>query len=169
MLWMCDWDVTKHTIPTDNTEEVDNIKKESVDLSSGVTMKALWSVPYPPTRKQNDKELPPLIFLHGSFHGAWCWAKKFFPYFTSLGYHVAAVNWRGTGGTFAGEGVKKVKMDKHVQDLSAFLEEFVPKLAPSSTKKELKPIYSHKPLLWWFIHYEIWNIWKNTRRRVWTI
>ena len=94
---------------------------------------------------------------------------KVFPLFTSLGYHFAAVNWHGTGGTFAGGGVKKVKMDEHVQDLSAFLEEFVPKLASSSTKKELKPIYSHKPLLWWLIHYEIWNIWKNTRRRVWTI
>ncbi|CAB9518382.1 Alpha beta hydrolase [Seminavis robusta] len=117
-------------------EEVTFLQEEQVDLSSGVSMKVLWSN----SSKANNKkgpQLPPLIFLHGSFHGAWCWSERFFPYFVSLGYHVAALNWRGTGGTFAGEGVKKVKMEEHVQDLKAFLEEFVPSKLQST---ELKPI-----------------------------
>lgn len=66
---------------------------------------------------------PTLLFLHGSFHGAWCWSENFFPYFTELGYPVAALSWRGTGGTFAGEGVKKVKLGEHVEDLESLLDQ----------------------------------------------
>lgn len=40
------------------------------------------------------------------------------PYFTSHGYSCYALSLRGTGGTFAGEGVKKVKIDEHVQDIT---------------------------------------------------
>ena len=69
---------------------------------------------------------PVLLFLHGSFHGAWCWAEHYLPYFTSdeQGYAAAvAVSWRGTGGTPAGEGVKKVKLLEHVDDLTCLLED----------------------------------------------
>jgi pimeloyl-ACP methyl ester carboxylesterase len=93
-------------------------REHQVDLSTGVSMQVLSSLP---TKPQGD--MPPLLFLHGSFHGAWCWAEEFFPYFTNLGYPVVALSWRGTGGTFAGEGVKKVKIEEHVADLEAFLEE----------------------------------------------
>lgn len=96
-----------------------NIKENQVDLSSGVSMKVEWAKPANPQQ-------PPLIFLHGSFHGGWCWTERFFSYFLDKGYPVAALNWRGTGGTFAGEGVKKVKIEEHVQDLKALLEDFVP-------------------------------------------
>ena len=44
------------------------------------------------------------------------------PYLKSKGYPVAALSWRGTGGTFAGEGVKKVKIMEHVQDLADVLD-----------------------------------------------
>jgi hypothetical protein len=39
-----------------------------------------------------------------------------------MGYPVVAFSWRGTSGTFPGEGVKKVKLAEHVQDLQGFLE-----------------------------------------------
>jgi len=61
---------------------------------------------------------PPLLFLHGSFHSSWCWAEHYMPYFASHGYSCYALSLRGTGGTFAGEGVKKVKIDQHVQDIT---------------------------------------------------
>ena len=54
---------------------------------------------------------------------AGCWAENFFPYFTELGYPVVAISWRGTGGTFAGEGVKKVKITEHVEDLESLLDQ----------------------------------------------
>jgi len=80
-------------------------------------MQVLSSVPKHTTTK------PTLLFLHGSFHGAWCWAENFFPYFTERGYPVVALSWRGTGGTFAGEGVKKVKITEHVEDLESLLDQ----------------------------------------------
>jgi pimeloyl-ACP methyl ester carboxylesterase len=70
--------------------------------------------------------------------------EQFFPYFSNLGYPVAALNWRGTGGTFAGDGVTKVKMEEHVADLKAFLDEFVtPKLLPVTQQSKSQP----KPIL----------------------
>lgn len=43
------------------------------------------------------------------------------PYFASRGYPTAALSLRGTGGTYAGDGVTKVKIDEHVEDLEAFV------------------------------------------------
>ena len=68
-----------------------------------------------------QKILPPLLFIHGSFHASWCWAEHFMPYFASLGYPCYALSLRGTGGTFAGEGIKKVKIQDHVRDLTDFI------------------------------------------------
>lgn len=64
---------------------------------------------------------PPLLFIHGSFHASWCWADHYMSYFASLGYPCYALSLRGTGGTFAGEGVKKVKIQEHVGDLTDFI------------------------------------------------
>jgi hypothetical protein len=27
----------------------------------------------------------PLLFVHGAWHGAWCWEEKFLPYFADRG------------------------------------------------------------------------------------
>ena len=43
------------------------------------------------------------------------------PYFASCGYPCYAISLRGTGGTFAGEGVKKVRIEQHVQDITDFI------------------------------------------------
>jgi len=44
------------------------------------------------------------------------------PYLSSCGYPCYAISLRGTGGTFAGEGVKKVKIEQHVQDITDFIK-----------------------------------------------
>lgn len=108
------------------------IQDEQIELSSGASMKVQWHIP--PKTLKTAAPRPPLIFLHGSFHGSWCWTEHFFPFFAYLGYPVAAVNWRGTGGTYAGEGVKKVQIEQHVKDLKAFLGEFAPKLSSNGMK-----------------------------------
>jgi len=64
----------------------------------------------------------PLVFIHGSFHASWCWAEHYFIHFASLGYPCYALSLRGTGGTFAGEGISKVKIDDHVEDIRAFIK-----------------------------------------------
>lgn len=119
------------------------IQDEQIELSSGVSMQVLSCQSSSSSKSNNQKKLTPLIFLHGSFHAAWCWAEHYLPYFATLGYPAAALSWRGTGGTFAGEGVKKVKIEEHVSDLHAFLNEFVPQwMEKSDSKNKLinKPV-----------------------------
>lgn len=39
----------------------------------------------------------PLLFVHGAWHGAWCWDEYFLPYFAERGYEVHALSLRGHG------------------------------------------------------------------------
>lgn len=40
---------------------------------------------------------PPLLFVHGSYCGAWIWERYFLPYFAKEGYSGAAISLRGHG------------------------------------------------------------------------
>lgn len=117
----------KSKIMEESTDLKNDIREEQFDLSTGVSMQALYCLPArqrQQTKKNGNK--PVLLFLHGSFHAAWCWREHYFDYFVNRGYPVVALSWRGTGGTFAGKGVKKVKIQQHVADLNAFLDQVVP-------------------------------------------
>jgi pimeloyl-ACP methyl ester carboxylesterase len=114
------------------------IKEQQILLENGVSAQVLSALP----RKTTSKKKPPLVFLHGSFHGAWCWTEKMFPYFVSLGYPVVAFSWRGTGGTPAGEGVKKVKVAEHCEDLDGFLKQ-IPSLLGKGYEKTKPVLLSH--------------------------
>jgi pimeloyl-ACP methyl ester carboxylesterase len=113
------------------------IREEQFDLSTGVSMQALYSFPVRP-KTSGDKKRPVLLFLHGSFHAAWCWSEHYLDYFVNKGYPVVALSWRGTGGTFAGNGVTKVKIQQHVADLKAFLDEALPSIMDKNNK--VKPV-----------------------------
>lgn len=71
--------------------------------------------------KATKGKKPTLVFIHGSFHSAWCWAVHYMPYFSSKGYDCKAISLRGTQGTFAGEGVTKVPIMNHVDDIKSYL------------------------------------------------
>lgn len=42
---------------------------------------------------------PPLLFVHGAYTGAWCWAEHFMPYFAALGHSCHALSLSGHGGS----------------------------------------------------------------------
>ncbi len=48
-------------------------------------------------RPMNAKTAPPLLFVHGAWHGAWCWDEYFLPYFAQRGHHAHALSLRGHG------------------------------------------------------------------------
>lgn len=102
-----------------------NVQETQIELDTGMSMQVLSAQPSKRTG------LPPLIFVHGSFHAAWCWTEHYFDYFVQQGYPVAALSLRGTGGTFAGEGVKKVLVEEHVSDLKSALPQIVDSIAPN--------------------------------------
>jgi pimeloyl-ACP methyl ester carboxylesterase len=92
------------------------MKDERITLPNGIQAQVLSCIP----KQKTDK--PPIIFLHGSFHGAWCWQENYMPYFAKNGFPCAAFSWRGTGGTPAGEGIKKMKILEHCEDLQGLLD-----------------------------------------------
>lgn len=116
------------------TDSPVNVEETQIHLDTGIDAQVFIGRP---SSQAKRTKLPPLVFIHGSFHAGWCWTERFFPYFTNLGYTVAALSLRGTGGTHAGEGVTKVKIDEHAQDVKSFLQQ-IPDLIGS--KKEPKPI-----------------------------
>lgn len=46
-------------------------------------------------RKDKDIECPPLVFVHGSYHAAWCWAEHWLPFFSASGYDCYAISLLG--------------------------------------------------------------------------
>jgi pimeloyl-ACP methyl ester carboxylesterase len=48
----------------------------------------------------------PILFVHGLFHGAWCWAEHFLGYFVDSDFRAAAVSLRGHGSSPAGSGAR---------------------------------------------------------------
>ena len=121
-----------------------NMQTKQIVLSSG-TMAEIMQCQT--SSQSNQSKQPPLVFIHGSFHASWCWKEHFFPYFASYGYNSYALSSQGTGGTFAGEGVTKVKVQDHVNDLKAFLKYVSTEeeeLHSSSSTKLLSPtVISH--------------------------
>ncbi|PNH09319.1 hypothetical protein TSOC_004065 [Tetrabaena socialis] len=66
---------------------------------------------------------PPLLFVHGSYHAAWCWQENFMPYFASRGYDTYAVSLRAQGGSDPappGQGVAGT-LDVHAADLASLV------------------------------------------------
>lgn len=39
----------------------------------------------------------PVLFIHGAWHGAWCWEETFMPYLAERGHNVYALSLRGHG------------------------------------------------------------------------
>jgi pimeloyl-ACP methyl ester carboxylesterase len=68
---------------------------------------------YPP----NGTQPTPLLFIHGSLHGAWCWDVHFLDYFAQNGYAAHAVNLRGHGNSEGGEALRWTRIADYVQDV----------------------------------------------------
>jgi pimeloyl-ACP methyl ester carboxylesterase len=64
----------------------------------------------------NDK-IPPLLFIHGAYHGAWCWEKYFLPYFSSRGFSSYALSLRGHGKSQGYEQLHTSSLTDYVEDI----------------------------------------------------
>jgi pimeloyl-ACP methyl ester carboxylesterase len=68
-------------------------------VPGGVQLEVLHAAPASPSQR------PPLCFVHGSYHAAWCWAEHFLPYFAARGYDAYALSLRGQARTRRGLAV----------------------------------------------------------------
>src|SRR5579863_3454074 len=61
---------------------------------------------------------PPLVFVHGAWHGAWCWEDRFLDYFADLGFACYALNLRGHGASKGAKDVRFCRVRHFVEDLT---------------------------------------------------
>lgn len=69
-----------------------------------------------------SSERPPIVLLHGAWHGAWCWQPNFLPYFASKGWTTHAISLRGHGLSEGREKLQWTSIDDYFNDLAAFVD-----------------------------------------------
>lgn len=60
----------------------------------------------------------PLLFVHGAWHGAWCWDVHFLDYFVQHGFEVHAVNLRGHGNSEGRDKLRWTRVADYVADVA---------------------------------------------------
>jgi pimeloyl-ACP methyl ester carboxylesterase len=60
----------------------------------------------------------PLLFVHGMWHAAWCWAEHFLPYLARQGYTCQALSLRGHGGSEGRERLRWTSLADYVADVA---------------------------------------------------
>ena len=63
-------------------------------------------------------EATPLLFVHGAWHGAWCWEEHFLGWFAERGFRVAALDLRGHGASPARGRFKTRRLRHYVADVA---------------------------------------------------
>lgn len=61
----------------------------------------------------------PLLFVHGAWHGAWCWDVHFLDYFAQHGFAAHAVSLRGHGNSEGRSKLRGTRIADYVQDVAA--------------------------------------------------
>ncbi len=80
-------------------------------------MSYLHKIPASPTAR------PPIIFIHGVYHGAWCWDEFFLDYFTHHGYEVYALNLRGHDTPADTAAAKKATFSDYLNDVKTLVDQ----------------------------------------------
>lgn len=67
---------------------------------------------------ESDARPTPVLFIHGAWHGAWCWEENFLPYFSSQGYISHAMSLRGHGSSGGRERLFWTSIKDYVNDVA---------------------------------------------------
>ncbi|OBI56788.1 alpha/beta hydrolase [Mycobacterium sp. E787] len=66
-----------------------------------------------------DSGKTPLVFVHGAWHGAWCWDEHFLDFFAAKGHRSLAVSLRGHGKSPAPGSMRLCSMADFVDDVAS--------------------------------------------------
>lgn len=67
---------------------------------------------------RNNPRPTPILFVHGAWHGAWCWAEHFLPYFAEHGYASHALSLRGHGASEGRQRLRRARIADYVADVA---------------------------------------------------
>lgn len=65
----------------------------------------------------------PVLFVHGAWHGAWCWEEHFLPYFSEKGYAAHALSLRGHGTSDRPAHFRWMRIADYVADVAQVVKE----------------------------------------------
>ena len=65
------------------------------ELPSGLKMEVIVQKKNVVVEKEEECHSPPLVFVHGSYHAAWCWAEHWLPFFSASGFDCYALSLLG--------------------------------------------------------------------------
>lgn len=71
-----------------------------------------------------DDRKTPLLFVHGAWHGAWCWDQHFLDYFAEQGFSAHAVSLRGHGASDGRGGLRWTRLAHYVEDVARIAARF---------------------------------------------
>lgn len=74
--------------------------------------------------KGNTKE-DVVLFLHGAWHGAWCWEKYFMNIFAEAGYENYAVTLRLHKNKGKIKGINSISISDYVEDLTNAVDDVI--------------------------------------------
>lgn len=60
----------------------------------------------------------PLLFIHGAWHGAWCWDEHFLDYFAEHGFAAHALSLRGHGASDGRHRLRWTRLAEYVADVA---------------------------------------------------
>jgi pimeloyl-ACP methyl ester carboxylesterase len=66
---------------------------------------------------------PPLLFIHGSWHGAWCWEEYFLPFFVAHGFDVTAFSLRGHGRSDGRHDLASFRLSDYADDVQMVVQQ----------------------------------------------
>jgi hypothetical protein len=124
---------TVQVIPTSRWE----IFFKRIASSLEVLWREFMASPTTENTDRGNKENPsavversPIVFIHGSFHAAWCFAERYFGFFSSPeqgGRICYAVSLRGTSATGMppGDTSAKIDIDDHTNDVRSVCDKIV--------------------------------------------
>lgn len=70
------------------------------------------------TGRATETHPAPLLFVHGAWHGAWCWEGNFLKFFADKGYRAVALSLRGHGNSPTAKPLRACTVADYVEDIS---------------------------------------------------
>jgi pimeloyl-ACP methyl ester carboxylesterase len=67
----------------------------------------------------SDAHPAPLLFVHGAWHGAWCWDEYFLSFFADRGYRALALSLRGHGDSTSPKSLRSHSIADYVEDVAS--------------------------------------------------
>ncbi|KAL2329503.1 hypothetical protein Fmac_017084 [Flemingia macrophylla] len=89
------------------------------ELPSGLSMEVIVQKGAEKKKKKNGEQ--PLVFVHGSYHAAWCWAQHWLPFFSSSGYDCYALSLLGQGESDEPADSVAGTLQTHARDVADFI------------------------------------------------